>query len=159
MADGQVLIEVNTEGEMRVMASEHLGGVHFFDIRLTCLDVDNDFIRDEMEGQLPEGLKDVLIMCLFNYKCIGDGGYYGDDYEDSFELEHFAIVRTDYKEFYRMQVTEELSYKDFGPGPDNGYYEDLVADWEEFYDEDFEPYKKKKIVFDLKGLRLEDEDL
>ncbi|QIW88797.1 hypothetical protein P59_200 [Bacillus phage P59] len=147
MADGQVFIEVNTEGAMRVMTSETLGGVHFFDIRLTCLDIDDEFIRDEMEGQLPEGLKDVLIMCLFKYKSVSSGGYWDIEYEDSFELEHFAVAITDYKEFYRLQVTEELSCKDFGPGPDDRYYDDLVADWEEFYDEDFKPFEKPKQVY------------
>jgi hypothetical protein len=138
MADGQVFIEVNTEGDMRVMPSESLGGIHFFDIRLSGLDIDNEFMLEEMEGQLPEGLKDVLIMCLFNYKSIESGGYWDVEYEDSFELEHFHIVQTNYKKFYHIQVSEELLCAGFGP---DHYYEGLVADWEEFYDEEFEPYK------------------
>jgi hypothetical protein len=142
MADGQLFIEVNTEGETRVKTGEY-GGVHFFDIRLSGVDVDHEFILEEMEGQLPEGLKDVLIMCLFKYESIESGGYWDVEYEDSFKLEHFAIIQSDYKEFYRRQVSEELLCKGFGP---DSYYDSLVADWEEFYDEDFEPYKSPQQV-------------
>ena len=147
--DGYVLIEVNTEGEMRVQHHDDEMRLEFYDFRLTELDWDNDFIVKSIEGQLPKDITDVLIMVHFTYKPVPDGrgDYWSVDYKDCIIVEDYIIVKTDYKEFYRQMVTEKLALLPYDHEPNSEdtklYYESLQAEWEEFYDEDFKPFEKK----------------
>lgn len=145
MADGYVIVEVNTEGGMRVKAPEGVLELFFFDIRMNCsMDWDNNFIISCLEEKLPDDLEDTLIMCTFDYQAIGGGLSYWEqeDYEDDIQLVDWVPLKKEYKEFYREMVTEELSSP---PQPDQDltYLMELVADWEEFYGEDFVPYERK----------------
>lgn len=142
--DGYALIEINTEGKLRVKENDGSMELHYFDFRLKELDLDGDFICDCIETYL-EGLKDCLVMVLFTYQSVTSGGgdYWSIEYEDNIIYQSHTIVKQNYKEFYRMLVAEELKVKDYGY-PDEQYYKDLVAWWEEFYDKDFEPPKKKR---------------
>jgi hypothetical protein len=159
--DGYVLIEVNTEGQMRIKQYDGCRDLHYIDFRLEmALDLDNEFIVDCLYPSLPKDLKDVLIMAFFNYQSIpsGHGDYWSIDYEDNIILQSHVVLKTDYKEFYRQQITHELNdciggYKNINsyPEEDCDYYKGIVADWEEFYDEDFKPFQPQKIkLFKLK---------
>jgi hypothetical protein len=144
MADGYAVIEINTKGKGRIQE------VQFFDIRLTTFDFDSNYILEELMNQLPEGINDVLIMALFNYKSESsyDSWSGATEYEDSFLLESHNSVKTNYKEFSREQLTLELECESpFGfmdSLEDIKYRENLKAEWEEFYDEDFVPTPTKK---------------
>lgn len=142
MADGYALIEFNTEGKGRIKESEWL------DIRLTVLDSGADDLFDQLEGQLPKGIKDTLILATFTYESVECGDGFSVEYEDSFILNSHVVLRENYKEFYRIQVTEELKYKQDDYHTDIIFeanerrYKILVENWEEFYDEDFTPFIK-----------------
>lgn len=149
--DGHVLIEVNTEGQMRVQHHDGAMKLEFYDFRLSDLDWDNEFIVDSVEGQLPKGITDALLMVHFTYKSLPSGGsdYWSVEYEDCIIVEDHIVVKTNYKEFYRQMVTKELALQPYEHEPDSDdtkmYYNNLQADWEEFYDEDFKPFEKKQI--------------
>lgn len=145
MADGYVLLEINTEGEARVKDDE----VKWFDFRLHGVPFEDCEGTDQLVADLPD-LKDCLVMVIFDYKCNCTRDYWGDyDYEEIFTAVSHYIVKEGYKEFSRELITEELNVGINGelilkamPDEDN-YYKNLVADWEEFYDEDFVPFKKQ----------------
>jgi hypothetical protein len=150
MADGYVLLEINTEGDFRVQGDQ----VHWFDFRLQDVCFSDAEGEDQLYNQLPVGLRDCLVMVMFDYKCNCSRDWAGDyDCDEEFIVSSHYIVKEGYKEFYRELVTVELeSFNDFGSEKEE-YYLDVVGDWEEFYDEDFVPFKKqpKKIngVIDL----------
>lgn len=162
--DGYVLIEVNTEGKMRVQHHDGAMKLEFYDFRLCDLDWDNDFVIGSIEEQLPKDMKDVLIMVQFSYQSVpcGCGDYWSVDYEDCIIVESYNVVKTDYKEFFRKMATEELKMISYEPEPDSEetkqYYQMVQLDWEEFYDEDFVPFKPKeenKFPFKLNKLKGE----
>ena len=140
MADGYALIEINTEGKARAK------DVTYFDFRLIGCDIEHDDIADQVSYQLPEGIKDVLVLVVFNLNFITsydwESGYHECD-EIIINLESHNIVKTDYKEFYRELVTEEIKYYKDVSDTDKENYNFLLLDWEEFYDEDFKPSKTK----------------
>ncbi len=95
---------------------------------------------------------------VFDYVCNCSRGWEGDyDCEELFNMISFTIVKENYKEFYRQMVTEELNIgingfenldcipKETISVNDSNYYKDLIRDWEEFYEEDFVPFKLKII--------------
>lgn len=147
MADGYVLIEINTEGNGRVKSPEGCPEVQFIDFRLDGCDFEHYGLDDSMMAALPENLKDVLVLCSFNI--IGTESFNGEstEYDTSIYLESHIILKTDYKEFYRKMVTEELKLQGTAPDCDDAhYYEGLLSDWEEFYEEDFKPAQPRKIM-------------
>jgi hypothetical protein len=151
--DGWVLIEINPNGQMRVKEKDSCLELEFFDFRLKNVgcEWDNDFIIEMVSDQLPKHLKDVLVQVFFTYKSVpcGNGDYWDTEYEDVIAVDTHVIVKTDYKNFYQKMVTEELKLQPFCPEPDSEdtkhYYNDLVWNWEEFYDEDFTPFKPESI--------------
>jgi hypothetical protein len=148
MADGYVLIEINTEGEGRVNPNER---PYWYDFRLEDVYFDDIEGVEQLMSQLPD-LKDCLVMVHFDYKCNCSRGWEGDyDCEEILNLTHYYIVKEGYKEFYREMVTCELNYGINGydqlecmPEEDGpNHYKHIVGEWEEFYDEDFVPFKKQ----------------
>lgn len=156
MIDGYALIEINTKGEAR--AKEHT----FLDIRLDGhVEFHDSEGTDQLHSQLPEDLKDVLVMVFFKYDCNSSKSYDGEwDVEEIYTLASHTVMKTDYKEFYRLMVTEEFSviggYEKIDEMPDDesteagscsdkNYYNGLLEEWETFYDEDFEPTKRKEL--------------
>lgn len=156
MIDGYALIEINTKGEAR--AKEHT----FLDIRLDGhVSFEDSEGADQLHQELPKELNDVLVMVFFKYTCHTSQGYEGEwDCEELFTVESFTVMKSNYKEFYREMVTEELNVgirgfenidampddesTDFGSCTNKNYYKELLEDWETFYDEDFEPTKPKE---------------
>lgn len=144
--DGYALIRINDKDEAKAEIEEY----QFFDIRLSVCDFDSENICDDLVGQLPKGMKDVLVMCLFNYHSESSYDYWSGatEYEDCFDLKVHQVVKENYKEFYREQVTEELNVgingmKNLSCMPDGeNFYKEMIATWEEFYDEDFKPFEK-----------------
>lgn len=140
MADGYVLLEVTTEGEFRVQGEQ----VNWFDFRLQDVCFFDAEGLDQLVSQLPD-LKDCLVMVTFDYECKcsrdWEGGFDCD--EEFFVTSHY-IVKEGYKEFYRELITVELeSFNDFNTEAKEDFYDTVIADWEEFYDEDFVPFKKQ----------------
>lgn len=105
-------------------------------------------------SQLPGELKDSLVMVVFSYHCDTSRSYEGGyDCEEHFNVVSHTIIKTNYKEFYRELVTEEIQHgisdishlyaaEDIVPNEDN-HYNQIIAEWEEFYDEDFVPFEQK----------------
>lgn len=152
MQDGYALIEFNTEGQGRVKDFEWL------DIRLTVLDVDAEDIWEQLEGQFPSGIKDILVMAAFKYLSEECGDGFSVEYEDVFFLESHFIMKNNYKEFYRIQVTEQLKFKKDDYSADviieanERHYNEIVQDWEEFYEEEFIPFVKPTPVIETTTL-------
>jgi hypothetical protein len=139
LADGFALIKFNLEGK------GELHDLFYFDFRLQDIDFDATEGLNQLIEQLPEGINDVLAMVLFNYKSNCTQDYFGDwDCDETFTVLSHNIVKTNYKEFWRELVTEELKYKDSSL-EDERYFNNLVGEWEEFYDEDFTPFERKAI--------------
>lgn len=150
--DGYALIRVHDKEEEKGEIEES----KFFDIRLECCDLNSDMICNDLVGQLPEGLKDVLVMCFFSYRSESSYDYWSGatEYEDCFDLQHHQVVKENYKEFYHQQITEELDVGIHGIEnvegmPEDTYYKKLIGEWEEFYDEEFKLFEKtKKIIIE-----------
>lgn len=156
MASGYVLIEINTEGNGRVKSPEGCPEVKYLDFRLEGCDFEHYEMADSMMGGLPKELKNVLVLCSFTIEGVESFNGESTEYDTEIRLESHIVLKTGYKEFYRMMITEELKLQGTAPDCDDGqYYENLLSDWEEFYGEDFKPFKKepKKIngVIDLWG--------
>lgn len=155
MADGYALIEINHLGEGR------LKELHYFDFRLENVSFDDAEGVDQLVDQLPKDSNDMLVMCVFKYNCNCSRSWEGEiDCEELFDLVSHTTVKSNYKEFYREMVTEEiiqhLSFLDLDITnfidcdeeyrTKGEYFKELVACWEEFYDEDFEPKKENQPV-------------
>jgi hypothetical protein len=142
MADGYVLLEFNTVGEARISTLE------CFDFRLAdSLDFDAIEGVEQIKEQLPE-VKDALVMVVFDYKFTKSTSYLGidDDGDEEIIVISHTIVKENYKEFSREMltyITEDRLHTIYAHGDprDPGTME--IAEWEEFYDEDFKPFKKE----------------
>lgn len=149
MADGYALIEINKEGKGRMKSSDQCPEVKFIDFRLEGCDFEYYGLDEAMMYSLPKDLKDVLVLCSFNI--VGTESFNGEstDYDTEIHLESHMILKENYKDFCRKMITEELELKGTSPDcDDEQYYKNLLAEWEEFYSEDFEPFEKpKKIKF------------
>lgn len=154
MADGYVLIEINTEGEARIKED----GLNWLDFRLKDVDFDACEGLEQLHGQLPEGMKDALVLVVFDYVCNTSYDSWTGEYdcEELFNVVTHQIMKNDYKEFSREVVTLELKYgidgyQNIDTLPEDvddvikekNYYKSIVANWEAFYDEDFVPFEKK----------------
>jgi hypothetical protein len=144
---GFVLIEINTVGQARMNDNDE---VNWVDFRLQDVLFHDAEGVEQLHGQLPEDLKDCKVLVVFDYVCNCSRDYWGEyDCEELFNIVNYTVVQDNYKEFYREQVTDVIGYdigglKSLDEMPDgDNYYKNLVADWEEFYDEDFVPFKKK----------------
>lgn len=143
-ADGYALLEINLKGQAKCYESR------FFDIRLDTADFDTEHITANILWQLPDDLKDVLVMCLFKYRSESSYDYWsgGTEYENHFDLITHHVVQTAYKEFYRFQLTEtaksdgSYGFFEFLPEEEQ-HFARSIAEWEEFYEEDFKPTEKK----------------
>lgn len=130
--DGYALVEVNLEGETK------LKKVSFMDIQLEHCDFDEEDMLDQLTCALSKETKDVLIMMFFKYQSVRYDYHEGFDYEDTFFTESQTIMQTNYKDFYYKQVCLEVGVVDgVLDQPGDNYYKELVAEYEEFYDEDF----------------------
>lgn len=148
MADGHALIEINTIGEGR------LKELSYFDFRLEAIDFESSEGTEQLMSQLPGEPKDSLVLVVFSYHCETSRSYEGEyDCEELFNVVSHTIVKTNYKELYRELVSEEIIFgindifnldaaDDVIPSEDN-HYKQCIAEWEEFYDEDFVPFEPK----------------
>lgn len=162
MADGHVELEINEQGEARVKE------VNYLDIRLTCLDIEHDDIASQLSAQLPQEMKDVLMLAVIKVEFLMSHHWeYGTECDGvDIELLSHSILKENYKEFYREMVTEEVKLVAILDGSDvvfhedierddRMYYNNLIGDWEEFYDEDFKPFQKQIIAMDDKKINLQ----
>ena len=159
MADGYALIEINQNGEGRLKDCD----VKWFDIRMGDICFDDYGGVEQLVDQLSEEINDVLVLFTFDYVCECDTVYWGEyECDIIFNIVSYQIVKTDYKEFYRQMVTEELNLGINGFNnlycldeteitfKDGDYYKELVSLWEEFYDEEFLPFvNETKNINDL----------
>ncbi|MBD5026059.1 hypothetical protein GUF51_15325, partial [Xanthomonas citri pv. citri] len=73
-------------------------------------------------------------------------------YEDFFDVEFFKVIKKNYKKFYQGLVTVELdvgingfdNIESMPTDSNQNYYRNLIAEWEEFYNEDFIPLSLNK---------------
>lgn len=159
MAIGYMTVEINKKGEPRIQKDRD--GKEM----LTFLDIEYANVTDiqpealEMiRASIPKEMKDVLVIFTFNYESHG-GGYFSDDYEDWLVIESKLVLKENYKEFYRQQITTELKMMgaikeeirhQWGLPDDEKEMKEamemLVGEWEEFYDEDFKPTVVEKVA-------------
>lgn len=159
MAIGYMTVEINEKGEPRIQKDKNGQD------RLTFMDVSFEYTTEihsealEMiRASIPKELKDVLVFFTFKYESHG-GGYFMDDYEDWLMIESQLVLKENYKQFYRHQVTTELEMvgaiqgateKEWGLPDDEKELKEamelLVGEWEEFYDEDFKPTVVEKVA-------------
>ncbi|MED4799045.1 hypothetical protein P9684_04165 [Bacillus atrophaeus] len=150
MADGYVLIEVNSDGEGKLKDE----AVNWIDFRLDTVDFNASEGLNQLMEQISKEVKDELVLVAFNYRVESsyDSWSGATEYEDFFDIEFFKTVRNNYKKFYQGLVTAELDVGINGfdniksmPNDDNqNYYRNLIAEWEEFYKEDFMPLSLNK---------------
>lgn len=159
MAIGYVTIEINEKGEPRIqkdMSGKEM--LTFLDINYASItDIQSEAL-EMIRASIPKEMKDVLVIFTFKYESRG-GGYMLDDYEDWLVIESKLVLKENYKEFYRFQVTTELemvgaineeTHSKWGiPDDEKELKEEmelLVGEWEEFYDEDFKPTVVEKVA-------------
>lgn len=150
MADRYVLIEVNEDGEGRLKDE----AVTWIDFRLSIVDFNASEGLNQLMEQISKDVKDELVLVLFNYrvKSSYDSWSGATEYEDFFDVEFFKVIKKNYKKFYQGLVTVELDVGINGfdniestPTDSNqNYYRNLIAEWEEFYNEDFIPLSLNK---------------
>lgn len=152
MADGYMFAEINKAGEIRVL--EH----QFLDQELYWVEFEEGDAADYMLGQLPKELVDAYVLVTFKYACNGSyDSFAGDyDFDETYTVLDHVVLREDYKEFSRKQLSMELQgFEDkdiqglyFGLDDTNDYekaVKDAILEWEEFHDEDFELFQKKVV--------------
>ena len=142
MADGYVLVEFNLDGKARSNSLE------CFDFRLDS-NLDFDAIEgvDQIKEQLPE-IKDALVMVVFDYKFTKSTSYLGidDDGDEEIIVISHMIVKENYKEFSREMltyITEDRLHTIYAHSDPREPGTMAIVEWEEFYDEDFKPFKKE----------------
>jgi hypothetical protein len=145
--DGYVLLRVNQHDYRSNEGKAEVVEKNFIDHRFQLMDFMDEDIAEQLVGQLPDELKDVLVMCFIKYDSQADYDYWSGatEYEDVFNLHSHTVIQHGYKEFMCRQITEELDvgingYENIQAMPDGkNYYKELIGDWEEFYLEDFVP--------------------
>lgn len=143
MADGYVLLEVSEDRRTKIKDAE----INWIDLKLEMADVDFEASEglEQLTEQLPSDIRDALVLVAFRYRVESsyDSWSGATEYEDFYDAESFLVVKEGYKEFYRGQVEVELNVGINGHENINStefakdYYKELVAEWEEFYNEDF----------------------
>ncbi len=163
MSDGYALLEISEEGYYRIKKSEGIPEVKYFDFRLEGCDFEHYGMEDSLIHGIHKELKDALVLCSFNIHSYGSFNGESTEYETDIILDSYIVLKTDYKEFYREMITNELDLVggfeaiDIVPdGEESNYYKDLVYEWEEFYEEEFKPWKKSTINFNLFSNLLEE---
>lgn len=138
----------------------------------------DDFFADCVLEYVDEDVKDCMVVATYQYKSIECRGFDYVDYEDDFVIQHIEVLRWDYKEFWRDQLSDGLTVDGhrFGTvdellnwknqietdGEETEHYmtED-VEEWELFYDEELilseryrseEKYKSYNSSLFLKGV-------
>ncbi|AFQ57828.1 hypothetical protein BHY07_10395 [Bacillus subtilis subsp. subtilis] len=150
MADRYVLIEVNEDGEGRLKDE----AVTWIDFRLSIVDFNASEGLNQLMEQISKDVKDELVLVLFNYrvKSSYDSWSGATEYEDFFDVEFFKVIKKNYKKFYQGLVTVELdvgingfdNIESMPTDSNQNYYRNLIAEWEEFYNEDFIPLSLNK---------------
>ncbi|ATO28959.1 hypothetical protein C6370_20295 [Bacillus atrophaeus] len=150
MADGYVLIEVNEDGEGRLKDE----AVTWIDFRLGIVDFNASEGLNQLMEQISKDVKDELVLVLFNYRVESsyDSWSGATEYEDFFDVEFFKVIKKNYKKFYQGLVTAELdvgingfdNIESMPTDSNQNYYRNLIAEWEEFYNEDFIPLSLNK---------------
>lgn len=149
MVDGHALVEINTKGEAK------LNDFHFYDLRLTGCDIEED-MAEQILSQLPKGISDVMVLAIFRVEWLMSyHPEYGNECDGvAIHLESHNIVVDNYKEFYREQLTELTKYEPLEDENEEKLYKEDIAEWEEFYDEDFTPFvRKPKPIFNIDYLK------
>lgn len=159
MAIGYMTVEINQKGEPRIQKDrEGKEMLTFMDVSYTHItDIQSEAL-EMLRASIPKELKDVLVIFTFNYDGHG-GGYFQDDYEDWLTVESHLLLKENYKEFYRHQVTTELkmvgaidekTQRNWELQSDSeevkAEMDLLIGEWEEFYDEDFHPTATEKVA-------------
>ncbi|MGG1071263.1 hypothetical protein ABE178_15685 [Priestia megaterium] len=70
------------------------------------------------------------------------------EYDTEILIEHTIILQYGYKKYWRKKISEELRVATACKGPQD-HVQNLIGEWEELYDEDFQPlYELKGVVID-----------
>lgn len=148
MANGYIFLEVNPAGEARTLE------YHFFDMEMReYVEFEDGNGLEHILEQLPEMVvEDTHVFASFNYSSHSTYDSYNGEYdlEENYEVESFTVLQTNYKEFTRKQLTllvasitgpDMYEYNSYWGDPESykKNVHDSVAEWEEFYDEDFKP--------------------
>lgn len=149
MADGYLFVEISPEGKAREI--DH----HFFDMdKREYVQWEDEEGMQTLVDLLPDSaVSDTHVFISFNHSSHTTYDSYNGEYdvEVYYEIEGFTVLQRDYKEFTRRQLTLHLasitgpSIVEYDPFPGNTAFirdgvHDVVAEWEEFYDEDFKPF-------------------
>jgi len=146
LADGHVLIEVNNERKARLKENV------WYDIRLMSENLEDSEGCEQLLDQIKEDVSNTLLLVVFDFHCHCTRDYWGEyDCEYIYNVASYTVVKNDYKEFYREQVSLELDMIENGniEFREGCYYSGLISEWEEFYDEEFvksETGNKKSIL-------------
>ncbi|MFL1672616.1 hypothetical protein [Paenibacillus dendritiformis] len=139
MVDGYALIAINEDGSKSTCVERSV-----FDVRLENLEF------YQLEDQLtPDGLKDCLVMVFFKYKSVRSSGWEYVEYEDRFFPVSHVVVQDGYKEFWREQISIEVTYNGYKDYPSDDMTEEeeqwtdeMIEEWETLYNEDFKVHPK-----------------
>ena len=143
MVDGIVQIEISDKGKYRLKSLEWL------DFRLENVVFDDAEGLEQLIEQLPNELLDSLILVTFKYSCNCNRDFEGEwDVEEWFTVVNYQVLKNNYKEFYSEIVTEDLKFQALTRDKEwlielGIELNDLVEEWEEFYEEEFLPLEVK----------------
>lgn len=126
---GYARIVVNLEGDKCLIEDVWNEGWR------TGFEIDYDTLEGELLSQLPDGMTDAQVLCVFNYVAETSysweyGAYEGED--EYFPLISHTVLNTDYKSKWLDEIrAAESFYKD------ENRFKTEVSEWEELYDEEF----------------------
>lgn len=99
MADGYVLIEVNSDGEGRIKDEV----VNWFDFRFDTVDFNASQGLNQLMEQISKEVKDELVLVAFNYRVESsyDSWSGATEYEDFFDIEFLKQLEIITRSFTR----------------------------------------------------------
>lgn len=151
-----------------ILSINHEGKGKFYDLPdnqtpFMLLDIEHDWAFDMQEEEnieilTPDNQKDVLVMVFFSHHYQGGGSLYADDYEEWFEIESFQVMQENHEAHYRKNLETIKGLVDSNVSIDwlerkerqerqeeeRKKVEQLIAEYEEFYDKDFEVDPKEE---------------
>ena len=81
------------------------------------------------------------------------------EYDTEILIEHTIILQHGYKKYWRIQISNELRMATACKEPQD-HIQNLIGEWEELYDEDFQPlYELKGVAIDITQFDLEEEPI
>lgn len=159
---GMIRFAVSENGENTWVLDYQANDLNMQDYISEFIDdsIDDLFDLNEVKKMLEKkgesgDISNVLLAVAFSHESVKSFNGESTEYDDDFIVEDVMVLNRHYKEQWRMNLTYEFGTDNLGQvkeqfsvgvdGEDSSPYPEAILEWEEFYDEDFTPFKPGKI--------------